>query len=82
MGRSACSTGTTNKFHQSVVVIDGSNNSVIATAGESNNPVGVQGLAINKTTNTIYAASSAKVFVLNGHITSFRALAFTSDTDQ
>ncbi len=44
-----------------VVVIDGSNNSVIATAGDSNNPVGVQGLAINKTTNMIYAVSSAEV---------------------
>jgi DNA-binding beta-propeller fold protein YncE len=60
-----------NSTSPSVVVIDGSNNSVIATAGDSNNPVGVQGLAINKTTNTIYAASSAEVFVLNGASNNF-----------
>jgi DNA-binding beta-propeller fold protein YncE len=60
-----------NSTSPSVVVIDGSNNSVIATAGDSNNPVGVQGLAINKTTNTIYAASSAEAFVLNGASNNF-----------
>jgi YVTN family beta-propeller protein len=50
----------------SIQVIDGSNNSVITGTGDPNNGVGVVGFAINKTTNTIYAASSGEVLVLNG----------------
>src|SRR5947209_488108 len=49
-----------------IEVIDGSTNNVIAAAFDPNNPVAVIGLAINKTTNTVYAATGGEVFVLNG----------------
>jgi DNA-binding beta-propeller fold protein YncE len=60
-----------NSFSPIVEVIDGLSNSVIATALDPNNPVGVVGFAINKTTNTVYAATSAEILVLNGASNSF-----------
>ena len=54
-----------------VEVIDGATNSVIATAFDPNNPVGVLGFAINKTTNTVYAATGAEILVLSGASNSF-----------
>jgi DNA-binding beta-propeller fold protein YncE len=55
----------------SIEVIDGSTNSVITGTGDPNNGVGIFGFAVNKTTNTIYAASSAEILVLNGASNTF-----------
>jgi YVTN family beta-propeller protein len=63
--------GQPNSLSPAVVVIDGSTNTVIAGASDPNNAVSVFGLAINKTTNTIYAATGGEIFVLNGASNSF-----------
>lgn len=50
--------------------IDGSTNNIIASAFDPNGGAGVS-LAINKTTNTVYVATSADILVLNGASNSF-----------